>query len=138
MLTILWVSMRKLTKMKYEKITGDIIGAAFRVHNKLGFGFREKIYQRAMIIELEKLEYKVEEELYLNIYYDDKIIGKDRADLFVNKTILVELKTLKELSKSDEIQLVNYLNATRIEIGLLINFGQTVTIKRKFRDYKKG
>lgn len=123
--------------MKYEKITGDIIGAAFKVHNKLGYGFKEKHYQRAMIIELEKLEYKVEEELYLNIYYDDKVIGKDRADLFVNKTILVELKTLKELSKSDEIQLVNYLNATRVEIGLLINFGQSVTVKRKFRDYKK-
>lgn len=123
--------------MKYEKITGDIIGAAFKVHNKLGYGFKEKHYQRAMIIELEKLGYEVEEELYLNIYYDDKVIGKDRADLFVNKTILVELKTLKELSKSDEIQLVNYLNATRVEIGLLINFGQSVTVKRKFRDYKK-
>ncbi len=123
--------------MKYEKMTGDIIGAAFKVHNKLGYGFKEKHYQRAMIIELEKLGYHVEEELYLNIYYDDKVIGKDRADLFVNKTILVELKTLKELAKNDEIQLVNYLNATRVEIGLLINFGQSVTVKRKFRDYKK-
>ncbi len=128
--------MRKLTTMKFEKITGDIIGCAFKVHNKLGYGFKEKIYQRALAIELRKLGYKVDEEYYLNIYYDDEILGKGRADLFVNKKILVELKTLKELSKADEIQLVNYLNATRVEIGLLINFGQTVTIKRKFRDYK--
>lgn len=122
--------------MKFEKITGDIIGCAFKVQNKLGYGFKEKIYQRALAKELRKLGYEVEEELYLNIYYDDEILGKGRADLFVAKKILVELKTLKELSKADEIQLVNYLNATRVEIGLLINFGQSVTIKRKFRDYK--
>ena len=129
--------MRKLTKMKYEKITGDIIGAAFRVHNKLGFGFKEKIYQRAIRVELERLGYQVEEELYLNIYYDENtILGKGRADLFVNKTIIVELKTQKELTKSDEIQLVNYLNAMKVEVGLLINFGQTVTVKRKYRVYR--
>ena len=122
--------------MKYEKITGDIIGAAFKVHNKMGFGFREKIYQRAMRVELERLGYQLEEEVYLNIYYDENIIlGKGRADLFVNKTIVIELKTQKEFTKSDEIQLVNYLNAMKVEVGLLINFGQIVTVKRKFKDY---
>ena len=121
--------------MKYEKITGDIIKAAFKVHNTLGYGLQEKHYQRALNIELKKLAYEVSLEYYTPLYYETEIIGKGKVDLFVAKKIMVELKTLKELTIADEIQLVSYLNASRIEIGLLINFGQTVTIKRKFRDY---
>jgi len=122
--------------MLEDKLTEKIIGAAFKVHNTLGFGFREKIYQRAMIVELRKMGLKVEEEFPLKIFYFNDVIGNHRADLFV-ENILVELKTLLQLSKADEVQLVNYLTATKIDIGLLINFGQSVQVKRKFREYKK-
>jgi len=121
--------------MKYEKITGDIIKAAFKVHNTLGYGLQEKHYQRAMMFEIKKSAYEVNLEYYTPLYYEIHTIGKGRVDLFVAKKIMVELKTQKELVIADEIQLVSYLNASRIEVGLLINFGQTVTIKRKFRDY---
>ena len=118
-----------------DKLTEQIIGAAFKVQNTLGFGFRERIYQRAMIVELESMGLKVAEEVHLVIYYAGKIIGKHRADLLVENQVLVELKSLLELSKADEVQLVNYLKATGTEIGLLINFGQTVQVKRKYLTY---
>lgn len=121
--------------MKYEEITGNIIKAAFKVHNTLGYGLQEKHYQKALMIEVMKSAYEVNMEYYTPLYYETHVIGQGRVDLFVDKKVMVELKTLKELSIADEIQLVSYLNASRIEVGLLINFGQTVTIKRKFRDY---
>ncbi len=120
-----------------DKLTEKIIGAAFKVHNELGFGFREKVYQRALLYEIRKLGFEVEEEYWLDIYYDGKVIAKHRADLFVENKLLVELKSLLDLSKADEVQLVNYLNAAKVEIGLLINFGQSVQVKRKYRFYKK-
>jgi len=116
--------------MLKDKLTEKIIGAAFKVHNALGFGFREKIYQRAMLVELKKLGLQVREEFPLKIFYYDNVVGKHRADLYV-EDVLVELKTLLQLSKADEVQLVNYLTATKIDIGLLINFGQSVQVKRK-------
>ncbi len=87
------------------------------------------------MIEVKKCAYEVIAEYYTPLYYETHVIGQGRVDLFVDNKVMVELKTLKELSKADEIQLVSYLNASRIKVGLLINFGQTVTIKRKFRDY---
>lgn len=120
-----------------NQITEKIIGAAFRVHNTLGSGFKEKIYQRAMVVALKKLGLSVEEEFPLSISFDNEIIGKHRADLFVESKIMVELKAILELSQADEVQLVNYLSATKVDDGLLINFGQSVQVKRKYRIYKK-
>ena len=122
--------------MLEDKLTEKIIGAAFKVHNVLGSGFKEKIYQRAMVIELRKMGLKVESEFPLKIFYFDDVIGKHRADLYV-ESILVELKAILQLSKGDEVQLVNYLSATKIDIGLLINFGSSVQIKRKYRIHKE-
>jgi len=127
---------QKTTTMIGDKLTEKIIGAAFKVHNALGFGFREKVYQRALLYELKKMGLNAVEEFHLNIYYDGKIISKHRADIYVEEKILLELKTLLTLSKGDEVQLVNYLTATNVEIGLLINFGQSVQIKRKYKTYK--
>ena len=121
-------------KMEYEDITHKIIGAAYKVYNQLGFGFLESVYHKAMLIELAKYDLKVESEKPLNVFYDDQVVGDFNADLFVENTILVELKSKQNLAKGHEVQLVNYLNCLRKEIGLLINFGPSgVEVKRKFR-----
>jgi GxxExxY protein len=120
--------------MKYEEITHKIIGAAHQVFNQLGFGFLESVYQKAMIIELAKHRLKVESEKPLQVFYDDQVVGDFNADLFVENTVVVELKSQQNLAKGNEVQLVNYLNVLRKEIGLLINFGPSgVEVKRKYR-----
>ena len=121
-------------KMEYEEITHKIIGAAYKVYNQLGFGFLESVYHNAMLIELAKYDLKVESEKPLNVFYDDQVVGEFNADLFVENTVVVELKSLQNLAKGHEVQLVNYLNGLRKEIGLLINFGPSgVEVKRKYR-----
>lgn len=120
--------------MEYEEITHKIIGAAYNVFNQLGFGFLESVYHKAMIIELAKEELKVESEKPLKVYYDDRVVGDFNVDLFVEYTVIVELKSVQKLAKEHEVQMVNYLNGLRKEIGLLINFGpSSVEVKRKYR-----
>ena len=120
--------------MEYEEITHKIIGAAYQVYNQLGFGFLESVYHKAMLIELAKYALKVESEKPLNVYYDDQLVGEFNADIFVEDTVVVELKSVQNIAKGHEVQIVNYLNGLRKEIGLLINFGPSgVEIKRKFR-----
>jgi len=124
----------KQVKMEYEEITHKIIGAAYQVYNQLGFGFLESVYHNAMLIELAKYDLKVESEKPLSVFYDDQVVGEFNADLFVENTVVVELKSMQNLAKGHEVQLVNYLNGLRKEIGLLINFGPSgVEVKRKFR-----
>jgi len=120
--------------MKHEELTHKIIGCAYTVFNKLGFGFLENVYQKAMIIELEKSDLSVEAEKPIKVFYDNQIVGDFYVDLYINKAVVVELKSVQNLSKEHEVQLVNYLNALKKEIGLLINFGPSgVEVKRKFR-----
>jgi len=120
--------------MKHEEITHKIIGCAYQVYNQLGFGFLESIYKKAMVIELSKNNLKIEEEKTLKVYYDDNVIGEFIVDLFVEKEIVIELKSVESLIKAHEVQLVNYLNGLKQEIGLLINFGpEGVEVKRKYR-----
>lgn len=124
--------------MKHEESTHKIIGAAYKVFNKLGFGFLESVYKKGMIIELNNGDLKVEEEKPLKVYYDDHVIGDFYVDLFVEDEIVVELKSVEHLSKEHEVQLVNYLNALKKDVGLLINFGPSgVVVKRKFRKPKE-
>ena len=120
--------------MKYEDITHIIIGCAYKVFNQLGYGFLESVYKKAMIIELMKDSLKVEAEKQLTVYYDNQIVGDFYVDLFIENEIIVELKSVKNLSKEHEVQLVNYLNGLRKDIGLLINFGPSgVEVRRKYR-----
>jgi len=120
--------------MKHEDITRKIIGCAYHVHNRLGFGFLESVYRRAMIIELKKAELTVEEEKALKVYYDGEVGGDFYADLLVEDEIVVELKSVQHLVKEHEVQLVNYLTCLNLDIGLLINFGPSgVDVKRKYR-----
>jgi len=119
--------------MKHQEITHQIIGCAYKVYNKLGFGFLESVYQKSMIIELIKSDLNVEPEKPLKVYYDKKVVGDFYVDLFVEGEIVVELKSVKSIAKEHEVQLVNYLNSLKKDIGLLINFGPSgVEIKRKY------
>jgi len=120
--------------MKSEDITRKIIAAAYRVYNTLGFGFLESVDKKAVIIELSKGDLKVEEEKPLKVYYDDHVVGDFYVDLFVEDEIVVELKSVQHLAKEHEVQLVNYLNGIKKDVGLLINFEPSgAQVKRKYR-----
>lgn len=121
------------THLKYKDITQKIIGAAFEVHTFLGNGFQEMIYQRALAVEMRKAGLDFVREIEQNIYYKDfpKPIGTRRADFVVAQKVLVELKALSALENVHEVQTLNYLRAYRLEVALLINFGEkSVKYKR--------
>ena len=110
---------------KFSDITENIIGCAMTVHNKLGNGFQEVIYQRALAIEMTKQALDFIREMVMPIYYDVEEIGTRRVDFFVEDKIMVELKAVTQLEKVHLAQALNYLEAYKMEIGLLINFGNT-------------
>ena len=121
--------------MEYEELTNTIIGCAFRVYNILGYGFLESVYEKAMLIELNKAGLRAEFQKEILVHYDGQIVGEFKADIFVEDVIIVELKSVRMLSKAHEVQLVNYLSATQKSVGLLINFGEkSAEVKRKVRD----
>ena len=120
--------------MEHEEITHKIIGAAYQVFNQLGFGFLESVYQNAMVLELAKKDLQVKSEKSLKVHYDNEVNGDFNADLYVENKIIVELKSVENLVKRHEVQLVNYLNGLKKEVGLLINLGPAgVEVKRKHR-----
>jgi GxxExxY protein len=114
-----------------NELTEKIIGAFYKVYNTLGFGYLEKVYENAMLIELRKHGLKVEAQKPIRVYYEGQLVGEYFADLFVNDIVLIELKTTSSISVENESQLFNYLKATNTEIGLLLNFGPQATLKRK-------
>jgi len=120
----------------YSELTDKIIASAYKVHNKLGAGFLEKVYENAMIIELKKIDLEVFQQHPVSVYYDGNIIGEYFADLLVEDKVILELKAINGLTAVHEIQLQNYLKATGIKVGLLINFGDKITIKRKVMQTK--
>jgi GxxExxY protein len=123
--------------VEYEEITHKIIGAAYKVHNELGFGFLESVYKKALSIELTKLGLKAEAERPLKVYYSGSVVGDFFTDLFVENSVVVELKSVQKLSKEHGAQVVNYLKALKLDIGLLINFGPAgVEVQRKYRELK--
>ena len=122
--------------MKVDDLTQKIIGCAYKVHNALGPGFLEKVYENALRIELEKLGLDVKQREPINVGYDGQIVGEYYADLWVDGRVVIELKAVQTLTQRHEAQLVNCLTATGIEDGLLLNFGSSVQVKRKFRQYK--
>lgn len=113
-----------VTNLKYYKITGLIIGIAMEVHRNLGGGnFTENIFHRAMLKELRALGVWVESEKQMNVYYKGELIGYKRLDILVNDVILVELKVVSSLEPLHYNQVINYLHAFNLEVGLLLNFG---------------
>jgi len=119
------------TDYKYTEITERIIGAAYKVYNTLGFGFLEKIYEKALVIEMKKMGLDVKTQEPIKVLYEGVTVGDYVADIVINGKIIVEAKAVKSLEEIHEVQLVNYLKATKIEVGLLINFGRKIEIKRK-------
>ena len=116
---------------KYSELTDSIIHEAYYIYNKLGFGFLEKVYENALYIKLKEKFNDVEQQFPLKVYFDNNLVGEYFADLIVDKKVLIELKSVREIIDVHETQLVNYLKATGIEVGLLINFGPKIQIKRK-------
>ena len=124
--------------MLYEELTSKIIGAYFKVYNTLGYGFLEKVYENALRIELMKLGLKVEQQKNIKIFYDGLDVGEYFADLIVDDIVILELKAAENLCEEHEAQLLNYLKATKIEVGLLLNFGPKAEIIRKaFDNFRK-
>jgi GxxExxY protein len=125
---------------KHSDITKVILKAYYNVYNTLGYGFLEKVYENAMIIELKKLGLECDKQRPISVYYDRLSVGNYYADLIVENKVIIELKACQHLIEEHEIQLVNYLKATEIEVGLLLNFGKEVEYKRKVlsNDFKKN
>ena len=118
-------------ELQHQEVTEQIIGSAFEVYNILGYGFLERVYQRAMQVELRRRGLKAVIEAEIFVYYKNVDVGFYRADLLVNDCVIVELKVAKSIVADDEPQLLNELKATRIKVGLLINFGrEKVEFKR--------
>ncbi len=123
--------------MEHEELTQKIIGCAMIIHRALGPGFLESVYQNALAYELRKAGFAVECERKIQVAYDNVIVGDFSADMLVQEVILVENKAVQALVPAHEVQLVNYLTATRIDVGLLLNFGSArLEYKRKTRIYK--
>ena len=124
--------------MELESLIKKVIQCVYNVRLQLSSGFLETVYQKALLIELSKQNIQAEAEVPVDVYYDDSVVGEYRADIVVEKKIILEIKAIQHLLPVHEAQLVNYLTATKIDCGLLINFGgERLEIKRKYRTYKK-
>src|SRR5690606_19793214 len=115
----------------HNELTSQIIQVFYKVYNVLGFGFLEKVYRNSMKLELTSSGLFVEMEKPISVYYHDLRVGEYYADLIVNEKVIIELKAAEALVQEHEFQLINYLKATEIEVGLLLNFGKKPEIKRK-------
>jgi GxxExxY protein len=117
--------------LKHGELSQKIIAAAHNVHNELGKGFLEKVYKNALAIELQEegLDYSL--EVPMSVKYHGSVVGEYTADMIVDNKIIVEIKAVSELNSAHEVQLVNYLKATGVQVGLLINFGRSVQVKRR-------
>ena len=124
--------------MEYKELTEKIISCSYRVYNKMGFGFLESVYEKCMLIELGKAGLNAESQKPITVCYENEIVGEFIADIIVNDTIILELKSVRQIVNTHEVQLVNYLVATGKPVGLIINFGERkVEIKRKVRELDK-
>ena len=119
-------------QLQHEDITEAVIGAAFEVYNVLGYGFLERVYQQAMQVELQRRGFTAEIEAEIRVMYKGAEVGFYKADLWVNRCVMVELKANKSYSQENEPQLLNELKATGVKVGLLINFGRTKVEFKRF------
>lgn len=115
----------------HSEVTEKIIKCFYKVYNELGFGFLEKVYQNALYFELKKSGLFCETQKQIKVFYQETEVGIYYADIIVNNSVIIELKAAEAIIEEHEFQLINYLKATEIEIGLLLNFGKKPEIKRK-------
>jgi GxxExxY protein len=126
-------------ELLHKDVTDKIIQAFYKVYNDLGFGFLEKVYENALFIELTRMDLFCIKQKRIKVYYQDQIVGDYFADLIVSECVIIELKAAENLCQEHELQLINYLKATHIEVGLLLNFGKKPEFRRKIftNDNKK-
>ena len=127
-----------LQDIKYKELTEKIIKIFYKVYNKLGYGFLEKVYENAMMIEFRREVVSAISQSLIKVFYENEIVGEYFADILVDDKVIVEIKAARTLALEHEAQLLNYLKATNIEVGLLLNFGPKPQIKRKvFDNFRK-
>ncbi len=116
---------------KHQELTQKIIKAAQNVHNELGYGFLEKVYHNAMVLELRKAGLEAVSGKPISVCYDGQTVGEYFADIIVDEKVILEVKVVEAVNRAHEAQLVNYLKATNVDVGLLLNFGKSLDVKRK-------
>jgi GxxExxY protein len=114
----------------YKELSQKVIGCFYTVYKKLGYGFAEKVYENALCIELRKAGINGIKQQPVTVYYDEEVVGDYKADIVVNNCMILELKTVEDIIDEHEAQLLNYLKATDIELGYIINFGKKPQFKR--------
>ena len=120
--------------MKHEALTNQAICCFYNVYNKLGYGFLEKVYEKALLIELATAGLSAQAQSPIEVRYENQVVGEYFADLLVEGAVIIEVKATRGLTVENEAQLLNYLKATDIEVGLLVNFGPKPEVKRKVFD----
>lgn len=116
--------------MLHADITEKIIATFYKVYNTLGYGFLEKVYENSVIIKLKQLEFTVEKQKKIKVYFEGNIVGEYFADLVINSKVIIEIKAVEKLCDEHKFQLINYLKATNMEVGLLLNFGKKPEFRR--------
>ena len=124
-------------ELKHKDLTDEIIRIFYDVYNELGFGFLENVYQNSLFIELKNQGFKVEAQKQIKVFFKNVVVGEYYADLVVDDLVILELKATEFIVKEFEFQLINYLKATDIEIGLLLNFGTKPEFRRKVFDHNR-
>ncbi len=122
---------------KYKELTEKIIEYFYKVYNRLGYGFLEKVYENALIIELKKAGINALPQTPITVIYQDEVVGEYFADILVDNKVIVEIKAVRSLVPEHEAQLLNYLKATNVEVGMLLNFGPQPELRRKAFDNTK-
>lgn len=117
--------------MLQKALTGQIIKSFYQVYNTLGYGFLEKVYENALLIELRKQGIKAEQQRKIEVFYSEAKVGYYFADIIAHDAVILEIKAAEAIVESHELQLINYLKATKIETGLLLNFGKSPQFVRK-------
>jgi GxxExxY protein len=122
---------------KHSELTGRILGAFFQVHKELGYGFSEKVYENALAMLLIEMGLKVEQQVHLYVFYHGRVVGEYIADMVINDTVLLELKATQKIIEDHAAQLLNYLKATNLEVGLVLNFGPNAEFRLKVYDNER-
>ena len=118
-------------ELLHKDLSEKIIKCYYKVYNTLGYGFLEKVYENALAIELTKAGLNIQKQQPISVYYDGELVGEYFSDIIVNDIVIIELKASAVLKEENEAQLLNYLRATKIELGFLFNFGTEAEYKRK-------
>jgi GxxExxY protein len=120
-----------MIELRNQDLSGKIIKAFYKVYNDLGYGFLEKVYENALFLELKSMGFTCSKQHPIKVYYAGQSVGEYFADIIVNDLIIIEIKAAEGIAEEHEHQLINYLKATSIETGLLLNFGTVPQLKRK-------